>query len=183
MIAELPSSFFGERVNEAVNKLQLFVGLCILLQGILFYYFLRNAEHIYFIQFFGLTPPIKETPQFVLRFGYSLPTFIHVFAFSLISAGIMTSSKKGYTTACLFWFVINVLFEFGQKFDSWVVQYIPNWFSEIPFLENTKSYFLQGSFDYLDLFSITLGALVAYIFLITTTQKGRENEKQIINCG
>ena len=158
-------------MNETVNKLQLFTGLSILVMGFLFYYFFRNAESTYFIQFFRLTQPIKETPHLLQRFGYSLPTFIHVFAFSLLTAGIMENSKKGYATICLLWFGINVFFELGQKFDRWVIQFIPDWFSDIVLLENTKNYFLNGCFDYLDLLSITLGALLAYIFLITTQKK------------
>ena len=169
-------------MNEAVNKLQLFAGLSFLVLGFLLYYFFRDAESTYFIQFLELAPPIKETPHLLQRFGYSLPTFIHVFAFSLITAGIMASSKRGYTAACLLWFGINVFFEFGQKFDSLMVQYIPDWFAKIVFLENTKSYFLKGRFDHFDLLAIALGALVAYLFLIVS-HKGEGNEKQAIAYG
>ena len=77
---------------------------------------------------------------------------------------------------CLFWFTVNVIFELGQKFDSWVVQSIPDWFSEIFILDTTKNYFLHGHFDYLDLLSIALGALVAYIFLLKT-KKGEQDER------
>jgi hypothetical protein len=169
-------------LNGAINRLQLFVGFTSIFLGVLFYYFFRTSEHTYLIQFFELTPPLKETPSLFQKLGYSLPTFVHVFAFSLITAGLIASCKRGYAMACLFWLGINVLFELGQKLDSWVIQFIPDWFSDISFLENTKIYFLKGRFDYLDLFSITLGALVAYIFLIKTAHKEEKNEKQTNNC-
>ena len=157
-------------MNGAINRLQLFVGFNVLFLGVLFYYFFRASEHTYFIQFFELTPPLQETPFLFQKLGYSLPTFIHVFAFSLITAGLIANRKSGYATTCLFWLGINVLFEFGQKYDSWVVQFVPRWFSDIAFLQNTQIYFLKGRFDYFDLFSITLGALVAYLVLLKTSQ-------------
>jgi hypothetical protein len=55
-----------------------------------------------------------------------------------------------------------------------MIQIIPDWFSNYLFLENTRDYFLQGHFDYLDLLSIALGSLAAYILLIKIkTEKGR----------
>jgi hypothetical protein len=169
-------------LNGAINRLQLFVGFTVLFLGVLYYYFFRTSQHTYFIQFLELNPPLKDIPSLFQKLGYSLPTFVHVFSFSLITAGLIASRKQGYAMACLFWLGINVLFELGQKFDSWVIQFIPGWFSNVSFLKNTKIYFLKGRFDYLDLFSITLGALVAYIFLIKTAHKEEKNEKQTINC-
>jgi len=172
-------------VKATINKLHLFVGFSFLFLGILYYYLFRPAEHTYFIQLFSINPHLKKTPSLLFfTLGQSLPTFIHVFAFSLLTAGLIANRKKEYWGICLFWFGVNVLFELGQKFHSNFIQFIPDWFSDIVFLENTKSYFLQGRFDYLDIFSIALGAFVAYVFLITTTQKwrGGGNEKQTINC-
>jgi hypothetical protein len=119
-------------MNRAINKTQIFAGIGLLFAGTFYYYFFRNADQTYFIQLFGLI---------LQKLGYSLPTFIHVFAFSLLTAGLMANSQKGYAAACLFWFGINVLFEFGQKYDSWVIQFVPGWFSNFIFLENTQGPF------------------------------------------
>jgi hypothetical protein len=169
-------------VKGAINKTQLLAGICFLAAGTFYYYFFRGADQTYFLQFLGLTSQAIETSPLLQKLGYSLPTFIHVFAFSLLTAGLIAESKRGYAAACFFWFAVNVLFEFGQRFDNYVVQVIPGWFAEIPFLQNTSGYFLKGRFDYLDLFSITLGALTAYFFLLKTSNKENKNEKQTRNC-
>ena len=159
-------------MKEAINKLHLLVGFTLLLLGILCYYFFRISEHTYFLQFLNIAPHLTISSSHLLKnISNSLPTFIHVFAFSLLTAGLIASSKKGYAAACLLWFGFNVLFEIGQKFDRWVIQIIPDWFSSIAFLENTESYFLKGRFDYLDLLSIALGSLAAYTLLIKTMEK------------
>jgi hypothetical protein len=164
-------------LREEVNKLQLFIGINILFLGVLFYYFFRGAEHTYFLKFLGTNQYYKEIGSgLFFRIGNSFPTFIHVFAFSLMTASLVASHKRGYVAVCLFWFTVNVIFELGQKFNSWVVQSIPDWFSEIFILDTTKNYFLHGHFDYLDLLSIALGALAAYIFLLKT-KKGEQDER------
>lgn len=160
-------------MREEVNKLQLFIGINILFLGVLFYYFFRGTEHTYFLKFLGTNHYYRDFgPGFLARVANSLPTFIHVFAFSLMTGSLATSQKRGYAFVCLFWFTVNVLFELGQKFDSWIVQFIPDWFSEIFILDTIKKYFLNGHFDYFDLLSIALGALGAYVFLLKTKKGG-----------
>lgn len=155
--------------KEDVNKLQLFIGINVLFLGVIFYYFFRGTEHTYFLNFLGLNQYYKEIrPELLSSVGNSLPTFIHVFAFSLMTGSLAASQKRGYAFVCLFWFTVNVIFELGQKFDSWIVQFIPDRFSDIVILESIKKYFLHGRFDYLDLLSIALGALGAYVFLLKT---------------
>ena len=58
----------------------------------------------------------------------------------------------------------------GQKFTTWSTIIIPDWFTVIPFLENTENYFLNGTFDFLDLAAIALGTAIAYFVLITTNK-------------
>jgi hypothetical protein len=162
-------------LREEVNKLQLFIGINILFLGVSFYYFFRGAEHTYFLKFLGTNQYYKEIGSgLFFRIGNTLPTFIHVFAFSLMTASLVTRQKRGYAAVCLFWFAVNVMFELGQKFDSWVVQFIPDRFSDILILESIKKYFLIGRFDYLDLLSIAIGALAAFI-LLTKTNKREQN--------
>jgi len=49
---------------------------------------------------------------------------------------------------------------------------IPDWFSGIPFLENTENFFHKGTFDYFDLAAIIFGTAIAYFVLLTTNKKG-----------
>jgi len=48
---------------------------------------------------------------------------------------------------------------------------IPDWFAGLPLLENTEDFFLQGTFDFLDLTAITLGSIIAYFVLLATNKR------------
>ena len=162
----------GRRLKEEVNTRQLFIGFNILVLGAIFYYFFRSAEHTYFLQLFGINPYLKGTlAPLVVLIGNSLPTFIHVFAFTMMTAGLVANRKRGYLIVTLVWFAVEVLFEITQGFGNTVIQIIPDWFSDYVLLENTGNYFLKGRFDYLDLFSIAFGSLAAYILLIKTREE------------
>ena len=127
-------------MKEEVNTRQLFIGFNILVLGAIFYYCFRSAEHTYFLKFFGTNSFLKDSlsPFFVL-FGNILPTFIHVFAFIMMTASLAANRKRGYLIVTLAWFTVDVLFEIGQGFGNSVIQIIPNWFSDFLFLENTLS--------------------------------------------
>jgi hypothetical protein len=72
---------------------------------------------------------------------------------------------------CPSWFLVDSAFELGQKFNDLALKIIPDWFTGIPFLENTENYFLKGTFDYIDLAAIALGTLIAYFALLATYKK------------
>ena len=74
---------------------------------------------------------------------------------------------------CLGWFLIDCAFELGQEFNSLLLKIIPDWFAGIPFLENTENYFLYGTFDFIDLAAITIGAVIAYFVLLATNKSER----------
>ena len=154
---------------KGINTKQLFIGFSVLILGALFYYLFRSAEHTYFLKFLGENSQLKFfLSPFLIKLGNSLPTFIHVFAFILITAGIIARHKRGYLIVTITWFVIDTLFELGQGFNYIIIPLIPNWFEKILLVENTRDFFLQGSFDYLDLFSIAAGSFMSYLLLIKT---------------
>jgi hypothetical protein len=150
--------------------------------GSLFYFFFRSADHTYILKFLDPNPYRNEyLPPVIVTLGNSLPTYIHVLAFSLMTSGLVATQKRGYALVCLAWFVIDVLFEFGQESGDRIIPIIPSWFSTFLFLENTGDYFLHGRFDYLDLLSIALGSVTAYVFLVLTRKEnGDQHEKQIL---
>jgi len=88
----------------------------------------------------------------------------------LITAGLLNCQKRGYIIICSFWFLTDFIFELGQKFNSLFLKIIPSWFESIPLLENTKSYFFYGTFDFIDLFAITTGTVIAYFILLATNK-------------
>ena len=65
----------------------------------------------------------------------------------------------------LSWFLVDCGFELGQKCNNFALKIIPHWFPGIPFLENTEAYFLQETFDTIDLAAIAFGTLIAYFSL------------------
>jgi len=155
--------------NGAINGLQLLIGLGGLLIGTLVYLIDRPPEATYFIHFsrikvslYGILPNVFGV------IGNSLPDFLHVFSFIMLTAGLLSWGKRGSLAICLGWFSIDLIFELCQKFNELPLKIIPKWFKHIPFLENTENYFTRGTFDILDLFAIALGTVAAYFVLLAT---------------
>ena len=169
--------FDGGQVRQRVNYRQLLIGFSVLTLGALFYYLFRSSEHTYFLKNLGISSqPISILPPVLLTIGNTLPSFLHVFAFIMMTAGLIANKKRGYLIVCLSWFTIDVFFEISQGLDAVLIPVIPNWFSHLFLLENTRDYLLYGSFDYLDLVAIALGSIVAYLFL-TKNERGGQYEK------
>ena len=157
--------------NE-INMRQIFIGSAVLLLGTLVYLIDRPPNHTYFIYKSFVNISLHNTlPNLFGLIGYSMPSFIHVFSFILITVGILSYHKRSCIIICASWFLIDFIFELAQKFSSLASKIIPDWFAGIPILENTKNYFLSGTFDYFDLAAITIGAIVAYFVLLYTRQR------------
>ena len=93
-------------------------------------------------------------PDTALSFGSMgawLPAFLHVFAFSLLTAALLNASRLAAASACFAWWAIDSLFELGQH---------P---AISPHL--AAAYFVRGRFDSADLLATALGALCAYATL------------------
>jgi len=150
----------------------LYVALAVaaLFLGLLVYWLDRRPEHVYFLSHgFALAPQQHSLFGVV---GNSLPTFLHVYAFILLTAAVAGSSKARLIRICAAWFVIATLFEFAQlrAVAPIIAAAVPAWFARVPVLDNTAAYFLNGTFDVLDLLSIALGTVAAY-FTIAITNK------------
>lgn len=95
--------------------------------------------------------------------GNCLPSFVHPFAFSLLSAAIRAPSAAPAYGTCAAWWAVNVMFEIGQH--RFIQQFVaerllptldPGWL-----LLPVTNYLLLGTFDFGDLLATTLGALAA----------------------
>lgn len=158
---------------RAINKLQISIGFLTLCAGFLLYLFNRPSD-IYFVSFIKGAENLHSLAlPFPAGIGGALPSFLHVFAFSLLLGGLLACRKTGYLIICCAWLFTNVLFEFGQRHSISASQVIPKWFEGIFILENTRSYFLNGTFDFLDLLASSVGAVVAFWVLVRTRQEGR----------
>lgn len=159
-----------------INKRRVLIGIVFLLVGAMVYLVARPPDRTYFIYKIGLNIGCYNTlPNFFGFVGSFLPAFIHVFSFILITGGIISCCKRGCLVICLSWFLVDSIFELGQKFPALPIKMIPAWFSKIPILENTENFFLTGTFDYLDMAAISIGALFAYLALLQTM--GRRVQK------
>ena len=155
--------------SSIINWRQIIIGSVMLLVGTLVYLIDRPPGHTYFV--FKSTVNIslfKSLPNLFGVIGNTLPSFVHVFAFILITAGMIACRKRGYLIICLCWLTLDVTFEFGQKFNAFFSSLVPAWFSKFPFLENTTNYFSRGTFDQADIASAMIGSALAYLVLIAT---------------
>jgi hypothetical protein len=160
--------------DSSINRVQILIGLGGLLVGTMVYLIDRPPEATYFLHFsrikvslYGILPNVFGV------IGNSLPDFLHVFSFILLTAGLLSWGKRGSLFICLGWFSIDFIFELFQKFNTFPLKIIPTWFKGIPFLENTENYFTRGTFDLLDLIAIALGTTVAYFVLLATNKGGK----------
>ena len=162
------------RKDIGINRVQILIGLAGLTIGTLVYLIDRPPEATYFLYFSRIKISLYGIlPNVFGAIGNSLPDFLHVFSFILLTAGLLSWRKRGSLVICLGWFSIDFVFELFQKFNALALRMIPGWFKGIPFLENTENYFKQGTFDFLDLIAIGLGTLTAY-FVLRATNKGNE---------
>ena len=157
------------------NPKQVLIGSAALLLGVAVYSFCRPAWQ------FTLLPAL---PQFywlstnaVGGFADSLPSFLHVFGFSMLCAGIIRATNNSYLVICSLWALIDVSFEFLQSdyfltaiqhdfFDGLLSVFISNWL---------QNYSLNTVFDDRDVLAILLGAISAYWVLRQTKQREAQN--------
>jgi len=158
--------------DNSVNKLQILIGLIFLFIGGLVYLIDRSPDATYLVYRYGQGLSLhKIVPNIFGSFGNSLPDFIHVFSFILITGGILSCGKKGSLIISLSCLIIDCAFELGQRYNSLALKMIPDWFSGIPILEAVKGYFMKGTFDFNDIVALLLGALTAYLVLLTTMSR------------
>ena len=145
------------------QKLLIIFSLVALLVGGLVYLTDRPSESIYFFPTWLTLSSWK-----IHLFGDSgdyLPSFLHVFAFILLTVVCLTPSKRQLVIICASWLVIDSLFEIAQSYPvaQWIAMSLGNRFDEIPVLENLVPYFLNGVFDVTDIFSIAAGTIAAFL--------------------
>ena len=155
-----------------INGIQILTGATILLLGILVYLVDRPPDQTYFVNKSIINISLYHIlPNLYGIIGNSLPSFAHVFSFILITAGLIASKKRGFIIICLFWFFVDSVFELGQGFRSLFIQFAPDWFASIPFLENTTDYFVRGTFSFGDMAAIFIGTITAYFMLMLTSER------------
>lgn len=140
-----------------------------LIIGMAVYVLDREAGTVYFLSPFW---SLDHSTSLFGPLGGQLPEFVHVYAFSLLTAITFTISRRVVLSSCCFWWLLDSLFELGQHpvISPHIASRIPQWFSHVPFLENSASYFMYGTYDPWDLLAILLGGLAAYGTLVLIHQ-------------
>jgi hypothetical protein len=161
--------------TASINIKQISIGLIVLLIGTVFYFIDRPPGDVYFVKLLGThLSRFDKWPAIFGRFGANLPSFVHAFSFSLISASILSCRIRGAIIVCLSWVLINILFELGQKYHTAVNRFVPEWFDEVLFFENTRSFFRRGNYDHNDVIATCLGGLAALLIIVITMDKNVE---------
>lgn len=127
----------------------------VLLLGTAFYWFTRPQGSAAFLSLLPAYPLDQHVSLFARWLGW-LPTFTHVFAFSLLT--YLALGRRHLLFACTLWAVINALFELGQALPLGVIHLLPNFF-------NMRAYFSSGVFDWLDLGACVIGGWTAWLIL------------------
>lgn len=99
-------------------------------------------------------------------FAQWLPSFIHPFAFSLLSAAVMRqplASGRASYVACGFWWAVNLAFEVGQhpRFSAPLAEALQSGLGQTALTAAISRYFLHGRFDWGDVAALSAGALAA----------------------
>lgn len=112
--------------------------------------------------------------QIIVKIGNSIPSFLHILSFSLLTAGIMAQNKKNYMIICFTWFFINLLFEFLQANTVFTLlnSVSDNHDKLNPLLQWLKNFSMYGVFDPKDIIALIIGAIIAYIVLIKSNKGG-----------
>ena len=151
------------------------VGLSAIAVGTLVYLLDRDPTLVpFFAEFslYGLIPPVFGTQ------GFSLPTFTHAFALSLLTVALLGSRGMAALYVCCSWLAIDLVFETAQhpmiatRIGA-AIDAGPTWMSV---LEPVYRYTSYGTYDPLDMLSIVLGAGLA--FAVIQIVSGSFNEYQ-----
>lgn len=95
--------------------------------------------------------------------GQWLPSFVHPFAFSLLTAATLRRQAAPHDGACVGWAAINLMFEFAQHplLKAPLAAALQDGLGWTPFARPLANYVLRGTFDPGDLVAVVLGALAA----------------------
>lgn len=96
------------------------------------------------------------------------PTFIHVAAMSLLTAGVLGGARWIAWIAALAWVTTDIVFELGQheRLRVQLIGSIPHWLERVWLVDRTRNYFLNGTFDALDIAAAVLGGVTALALML-----------------
>ncbi len=145
--------------------IQVIAATIVLVIGVLVYLLDRPSAAVYLVPDSWVLG--ESVPPLFGAAGNHLPTFAHTFAFALYTSALLEPWRWSAVAACGWWWLLGSLFEIAQS-DTWAASIaagVPEWFADWPLLDNVAGYFIGGHFDSLDLASIALAAISAFIVI------------------
>ena len=155
------------------NVKRVCIGLASLTVGVLIYWIDRPGS---ILGANGLGMAYMEGDgRFFGAAGYSLPAFLHAFAFSLLTASLLPERRAIHAATCAGWLAVDSTFELLQHpelvpSDGQLLTTLGEYG---PLGRVVSEHFRNGVFDTIDVACIILGALFAYATLSIT----REHEE------
>jgi len=152
---------------------QWFAAVVVFGLGASVYLFDRHGSDIYFIP--AWWDFANGTPALFGYLGQNIPSFAHTFCFILLISALLTPWRVAPLTVCLGWCVTEAALELAQiaPIAGGIAARLPAWFSDWPILANVPGYFSLGRFDPLDLVSIGLGGVAAYLTILFINRSAR----------
>jgi len=153
------------------NRLQLLLGAGFLLLGVAVYVLARPAA-------IWILPAALHFPSdvpWLVRASGAVPTFTHTAAFALLTAGVLGDTRRTWA-ACCTWVAINAAFEIGQHpaVSRQLAQWLPRWLDHVWLLDQTRAYFVNGTFDSTDIAAAALGGAAAWAVIRMTRSRGSQ---------
>ena len=125
-------------------------------------YVVDRGPAVFFLAAWPFEP---AAPALLGPLGDHLPTLLHPLVFILITAAVLRPWPSTLPLICAAWFTIECLFELGQMtpFDTHIAAAMSPWLDSAPTIQIAVDYFTRGTFDPLDILSIAIGTVVAYL--------------------
>jgi len=166
------------RMRISANFFLLMLGLSGLLFGLMGYILSRTMDSthlgIMISSFFG-NLPFRINDYGII--GGVLPEFLHPFALALITMALFPQAKrKARAVICAFWLIVDLFFEIGQCFGYQIAQSMARILPHSRVSEILINYFVNGTYDNLDIFAIWAGVISAFIISELLVKKGGKGD-------
>jgi hypothetical protein len=151
------------------------LALAALLGGLFVYLLDRPAGSAYLIPAFLQLG--RNGPGILGAAGSWLPSFLHVYAFILLTLAFVRPTRSSLLLICMGWLSIELVFELIQHpaFLEFLAGLPGGWLARIPGAMMLREYATGGVFDPLDLVALGFGAVAAYLTAHLAWKEGKSS--------
>ena len=137
--------------NLQIEIIQAAIAIAALTGGFLLYQTTRISDQVLLFQY--LPQLTSNSNIYADGIIYSIPSFLHVYAFILLTAVLFEDKHKAIIYSCLFWLLVELFFELGQHplFAQNIAHTFSEFFNHSEWSLLVGNYFLNGRFDSVDI--------------------------------